>query len=289
MTAKTKSVAPLLMGVRSTQLFWCVAIGLVGVYGGYVLGSAESAREVQRIVAADNDRRDVTLVAPSETRVGSEVVSQENKSSNQEGVVMVTETSVVDDSASLDAFLDDGDQLEPPSMRSGYRGSLAEATLVERQLDQAVIDDLVSRLDKIDKKRQQLVEFSVAQGLSPQERAQALTAVDDQVRAIRQELGDDNYDRYLGGADLPNRLVVGSSVVSEALETAGIMPGDVFVSYDGEKVFAMTDLRTKPATKDWVPVVMSRAGKTFESLVRAGPLGVEFSTESANPDAILGR
>ncbi|MDZ4262938.1 MAG: hypothetical protein U1B30_11490 [Pseudomonadota bacterium] len=245
--------------------------------------------EVQQTGAADDDRRDVTLVASSEAPIGIELVSQDNRSSNQERVTMAEETGVVGDSILLDASLEDGDQLEPPNMRSGYRGSLAEATLVERQLNPAVIDDLVSRLDRIDKKRRQLVEFSVAQGLSPQERAQALTAIDDQVRAIRQELGDDNYDRYLGGADLPNRLVIGSTVVGEALETAGIMPGDVFVSYDGAKVFSMTDLRTKPATKEWVPVVMSRAGKTFESLVQAGPLGVEFSTASANPDADLGR
>lgn len=193
--------------------------------------------------------------------------------------------SVVGDGIEDAPMANDG---PPPDMQPyefGYRGRLPDATLIERRLDPAAVDHFVSRLEEVNRKRQQVAELAEGQGLPPQARARSLSAIDEQVRAIRQELGDDTYDRYLGAALLPNRLTIGSPVEGTALETVGLMPGDVFVSYDGAKVFGMSDMRAKPTTKEWVPVVMSRAGKTFETLVPIGPLGIQFSTASTNPDA----
>ena len=59
---------------------------------------------------------------------------------------------------------------------------------------------------------------------------------------LREELGDDLYDRYLYATGRSNRVTVSGVVSTSPAEQAGLKRGDMILSYDGERVFGMNDI-----------------------------------------------
>ena len=60
---------------------------------------------------------------------------------------------------------------------------------------------------------------------------------------LRAELGDEVYDRYLYAKGSTNRVKVQRVLPGSAAQLAGLKPGDVVLSYDGERLFDVEDLR----------------------------------------------
>src|SRR5690606_17603264 len=98
--------------------------------------------------------------------------------------------------------------------------------------------------------------------------------VDD---ALRAELGDAEYERYLTALGRATRVGVRNVLPSSPAEVAGLRPGDQIVAYAGQRVFDMNDLnRMTFEGQPGEPVVLDvmRDRQTVQLYVPRGPIGI---------------
>lgn len=94
---------------------------------------------------------------------------------------------------------------------------------------------------------------------------------------LRDELGDENYERYLAANGRPTSVAVSSVLGSSPAQAAGMKAGDVIVRYDGNRVFSMTDINLtsmKGQAGESVAVDILRDGIAMQVVIPRGPLGI---------------
>ena len=94
---------------------------------------------------------------------------------------------------------------------------------------------------------------------------------------LRIEIDDDYYERYLEAQNLPTSVTVGSVMSSSPGESAGLLPGDTIVTYDGSRVFSLQDvnnLTIKGNVGESVLIEVQRAGASVQLAIPRGPIGV---------------
>lgn len=94
---------------------------------------------------------------------------------------------------------------------------------------------------------------------------------------LRAELGDADYERYLEANDRSTNVSVSSVIESSPAQSAGLMPGDEIVRYDGERVFSMTDLTRQTMEGEpgqTVLVDVMRNGNLMQVVMPRGPVGI---------------
>lgn len=94
---------------------------------------------------------------------------------------------------------------------------------------------------------------------------------------LRTELGDEAYERYLEANRRSISVTVGSVLESSPAQAAGLVAGDEIVSYNGRRVFDLSDLTT--LTKEGEPgqsvvVDILRGGQPMQVVIPRGPLGI---------------
>lgn len=103
---------------------------------------------------------------------------------------------------------------------------------------------------------------------------------------IRNELGDDAYDKYLFASGRPNRIAVGSVISTSPAERAGLKPGDIIMTYAGEKVFSsqqLTSLRSSGELGASVAIGIVRDGQAMLISMPRGPMGVQTQPVLVDP------
>ena len=95
--------------------------------------------------------------------------------------------------------------------------------------------------------------------------------------ALRQQLGDADYERYLTANNRSTSITISSVIDSSPAQSAGLQPGDEIVRYDGERVFSMTDLTRQ--TMDGIAgqnvvVDIMRGGTSMQIVIPRGPVGI---------------
>jgi C-terminal processing protease CtpA/Prc len=97
---------------------------------------------------------------------------------------------------------------------------------------------------------------------------------------LREELGDTDYERYLAANGRSTNVGVGSVIGNSPAQNAGLRPGDEILSYDGQRVFTMTDINMAsldgPAGQN-VVVDIVRDGIPMQVVLPRGPLGITGS------------
>lgn len=109
--------------------------------------------------------------------------------------------------------------------------------------------------------------------------------------AIRQDLGDDAYDRYLHASGRPNRISVSSVIETSPARQAGLIPGDVILRYGGERVFSsqqLVNLRSAGASGMPVAVDIVRNGEPIQITMPRGPMGIQTQPDLVDPAAAGG-
>jgi len=108
-------------------------------------------------------------------------------------------------------------------------------------------------------------------GFNPWEQAQ------NYQETLREKLGDAEFEDYLRAhgnqASITVREVIGSSPANRA----GLRPGDQIVSYDGNRVFSMSELKSKAfegSPGEDVVVDIERDGQRMQLVLPRGPLGI---------------
>ncbi len=97
---------------------------------------------------------------------------------------------------------------------------------------------------------------------------------------LREELGDPDYERYLEANGRSTSVGIGSVIGSSPAQVAGLRPGDEITSYDGNRVFTMTDINMTsldgPAGQN-VVIDIVRDGIPMQVVLPRGPLGITGS------------
>ncbi len=91
---------------------------------------------------------------------------------------------------------------------------------------------------------------------------------------------------YLYASGQPNRVAVTSVLESAQAAQAGILPGDLILRYDRERVYNWRDLRTATRSgnlADTVEVEVERDGDTLQLYLLRGPLGIRMDSRSVAP------
>lgn len=160
-------------------------------------------------------------------------------------------------------------------------------TLVSAGIDLQSAQAVQARQDQYQLARLELFDQAEREGWTDTEQfSDRLAQLNEQRPDLRDELGDDAYDRYLFEAGRSNRVVVASIIPGSEAEIAGLQPGDIVISYANERVFATRDLQS--ATRAGVrgePVAISvdRQGQPLFFDIPRGPLGVTLSQDQQNP------
>lgn len=95
--------------------------------------------------------------------------------------------------------------------------------------------------------------------------------------ALRQEIGDYEYEQYLEANNRPTSVSVGTVLESSAGQVAGLQSGDRIVSYDGQRVFSNTDLNEQTLQGEpgeSVVVDILRDGMPMQVVMPRGPIGI---------------
>ncbi len=113
-----------------------------------------------------------------------------------------------------------------------------------------------------------------------------MAEIERQRTSIRDEIGDDAYDRYLAALDQPNRVAVGEVLLDSPAALAGLQAGDVVLRYGETRIFAPEELVSAThggVAGDTVQMEIMRQGQRFEIQVPRGPLGVTIAASRGYP------
>lgn len=98
---------------------------------------------------------------------------------------------------------------------------------------------------------------------------------------LRRELGDSEYERYLAAQGQPTAIQVTQVLGDSPGSQAGLQPGDQIVSYNGERVFGVSDLRAltlQGTAGEDVIIEIEREGVRMQLNLPRGPVGITGSS-----------
>lgn len=104
---------------------------------------------------------------------------------------------------------------------------------------------------------------------------------------IREEVGEDGWDRLLYASGEPNRVIVREVLEGSSAEQAGLRSGDVILRYDDRRVFASQWLEAMSArgrAGQDVPLEILRDGELVWVYVERGPLGTLLRNSRIAPE-----
>jgi hypothetical protein len=114
----------------------------------------------------------------------------------------------------------------------------------------------------------------------------AMEEIQQREQGLVQDLGEDDYDRYLYSIGRPNRVLVGDVLANGPAQQAGIQVGDAILSYAGERIFEAGSLvnATREGTSGMSTAVeIERDGQTQVVYVPRGPLGINLRVARIRP------
>ena len=107
-----------------------------------------------------------------------------------------------------------------------------------------------------------------------------LASRNDPQAILRAELGDSDYERFLEAQGQPTSVQITRVLDGSPGNQAGLQPGDQIISYDGNRVFNVADLRDQTMLGeqgDDVVLEIDRDGVRMQLSVPRGPVGITGS------------
>lgn len=178
-----------------------------------------------------------------------------------------------------------GGTVDPTSAEEGL--TTMEHALVAAGIDATTATEIRRRRDELSLSEIYLRDQAAREGwLDTPDFAAKMAEIDGQRTSIRDEIGDEAYDRYLAALDHPNRVAVNEVLLESPAAVAGIQAGDVVLRYGETRIFDPSELVT--ATRggiagEIVRMEIIRQGRQFEIEVPRGPLGVTIAASRGDP------
>jgi hypothetical protein len=164
---------------------------------------------------------------------------------------------------------------------------LTTDSLVKAGIDPAVAADIVRRKNDIDLQLLELRDRAMREGyLGTGRYQQELNALMANNVVLRDEIGDDAYDRYLFATGQRNRVKIASVMMGSPAEQAGLKTGDMILSYNDKPMFNWNELQdatAKGERGEYVNVTVLRNGQLMNMWLPRGPLGVRLGTVRIRP------
>jgi len=224
---------------------------------------SERIADLEKVVAAQVERINSLegLVKQLETRPGNWGGNRRNTDGNNEQRERVADMRR--------ELTDANGNLDPAKLRERQR---------EMQLNRLVQAGLSrERAEWVNRRVQELQLQSEQAQFDAQRNGQQFRGMDIDA-ALRKEMGDADYEKYLTGTGRPTDVRVMDVLASSPAERAGLKPGDQIVSYGGARVFEMGDLRSltrQGNPGEAVTIEVRRDGQIVQMQVARGVLGVE--------------
>jgi C-terminal processing protease CtpA/Prc len=196
--------------------------------------------------------------------------------------------------AAVEARLDEQAAASPAGTTDaapeGTSRSVDADVLVAAGVAREWADEYLRRQDRLELRRLQLRDRASREGWIGSGRfREELRRLDGSVTNLRQEIGDEAYDRVLYLTGQPNRVVVESVIDESPAHMSGLQAGDVVLGYADSRIFSYSDLRdaTRAGARDeYVVLRVQREGETLDLSLPRGPLGIRMALEQIDPDAI---
>ena len=178
------------------------------------------------------------------------------------------------------------DAADPPEEQTGNE-PLTVATLVDVGVNEQLARDIIRREGEREMQRLELRDRAIRDGTFGTEAYfQSLRALNDNTRALRDEVGDSAYDRYLYASNQPNRVLISSVIPGSPAEQAGIQAGDIILGYAEQRIFSWSELREATSLGErgeYVPINIQRGSAPVSLLLPRGPLGVRLDSTREAP------
>ncbi|MGD9765469.1 MAG: PDZ domain-containing protein [Candidatus Binatia bacterium] len=176
----------------------------------------------------------------------------------------------------------------PNEVAEDHSASAVEQALASAGIDRGSAAEIKRRRDELAMAEMYLRDRATReQWLDTPRFSEEMAAIDAQRTSIRDQVGDDAYDRYLFALGETNRVRVDDVLASSPAAEAGLQPGDLIVSYADARIFAPADLvaATHAGTAGTtVQLEVLRNGERFQFNVPRGPLGLQIMGTRGNPD-----
>lgn len=170
-----------------------------------------------------------------------------------------------------------------------------EARLSPEERQRRLVDRLVAagfapdRAEWINRRTQEL-RMEAMQAQYEARRAGRAPPTDFEATALRTELGEQDYERFLTATGRSTSVNIMGVLASSPAERAGLQPGDEIVAYNGQRVFDVAELNelTLGGTMgESVVVDVRRNGQSMQLVMPRGPLGI--SSGFRGPPIAVGR
>jgi membrane-associated protease RseP (regulator of RpoE activity) len=159
--------------------------------------------------------------------------------------------------------------------------------LIRGGIDPLLAEDIIRRKNSIELKRLELQDRARRENyLNTQRYYDELEEINRLDVSLREELGDERYDEYLYDSKQNNRIRIASVMLGSVAEKAGILRGDVVLSYDSQQMFTWDELKDATASGElgeYVSISIYRDGEIFSFSVPRGPLGVQLGATRLQP------
>jgi len=148
----------------------------------------------------------------------------------------------------------------------------------QQQLDRLVQGGFTRERAEWIERRTQELQLQTQQAMYDAQRNGQPFQPTDPEAALRKEMGDAEYEKYLKATGRPTDVPVMDVLASSAAEKAGLKPGDQITSYAGQRVYDIGSLETltrQGTPGESVTVEVQRDGQTLQLQVPRGVLGVQ--------------
>jgi C-terminal processing protease CtpA/Prc len=163
-----------------------------------------------------------------------------------------------------------------------------ERALVTAGLDVAEATEIKRRGDELAMAEMYLRERATReQWLDTPRFQEEMAALNAEQVPLREEIGDDVYDRYLAARGQTNRVRVDDVLMDSPAAQAGLQNGDLIVRYGEDRIFVPAELvaRTRVGGDgETVRLEIIRNGERFEIEVPRGPLGLRVAPTQVVPE-----
>lgn len=270
-----------------------VAVSLVAGFavGAWVISAAPTARQEPAAMPAIVDAGSADTLA--ERLLSLEQLIAEEREARLELAGQVQDLiddlerdAVAEVPTAADNSAENGRREE---LRGGGLRRAQDFTAMIRRFEDRRLQSLMENGFSEDEARRVLQRESVAEFKSMQLAWEAqregappdqLAASNDPQALLRADLGDADYERFLAAQGQPTSIQVTRVLNGSPGGEAGLQPGDQIVSYDGERVFNVNDMREltlRGAAGEDVVIEIDRDGVRMQLSVPRGPVGITGS------------
>jgi len=256
----------------------------LGISGGYDQSTrSSSARSSSRSdpdsIALEKLRIDIAIEVQAREELGARMAELDAKISELgRSIGEAAEGSLADNESlleSADSEESEGAGEAPSFEESSNSSRFDDAMLLSLGAHPSDVDRLHDRWARYELERAEISNRALREGWFDDPRHRAELIGSD--LALRNELGDEDYDRFLYALDRPNRLTAKEVLSGSSASSAGLHPGDIIVRYDDVRVFSPGGLLVASSageTGGSVALEILRDGRQRTLYIERGPLGV---------------